>query len=210
VRTPREAKRSVAKSDRLKRLVSVIESRPWVTGNLEPDPESPKHHPDGPAIFAAAMSVDMRSSDAQTFVGTARKSGFDGDIVLAILPKSNPGFMSAIRKAKCITYTVDPDCSGNHHDKKCSFKGQENAAKVSINMVRFFIYQFLTSKYNADAIIMLSDFRDVMFQANPFTYRTFEWAPPVSQLVSNGISILILLSPSEQLLAQISQQLMLL
>jgi hypothetical protein len=188
-RTPREVKRSMAKNDRLKRLLSVIESRPWVTGQLEPEPWGGKHNPDGPAIFAAAMSTDMQMHDAQVFLGTARKAGYTGDIVLAVLPGSRSGFMDAVKKSKAVVYTVAPDCQGEYNDKKCSFKGQDGGMKVSINMVRFYIYQYWTSKYNSDALIMLSDFRDVMFQSDPFKYRTFEWAPPVSNLVSSLFSV---------------------
>ena len=31
---------------------------------------------------------------------------------------------------------------------------------------------------------MVSDFRDVFFQSNPFTYKVSEWAPPVAQFVA--------------------------
>lgn len=127
------------------------------------------------------MSTQSTRADVMMFAGTARKSGFMGDIVIAILPNSQQNFMEALKENKAITYTVNPECTGDSHQKVCSFPGHD--VKVSINLIRFFIYQWWTMQYDANALIMLSDFRDVFFQANPFTYRTFEWAPPVSQLV---------------------------
>ena len=92
-------------------------------------------------------------------LGTARKAGYDGDLVVAVLPNSKADFMAAWTKYKGTTiliiittatttisnagivYMVNPDCTGTGHDKICSFKGQDK--KVSINMVRYF--------YNGDA-----------------------------------------------------------
>jgi hypothetical protein len=55
--------------------------------------------------------------------------------------------------------------------------------KFSVNVIRYFLYKWWAMKYGVDSIIMLSDFRDVVFQANPFTYHSEEWAPPVADLV---------------------------
>ena len=169
----------------------------WVD-NFKKEPTSPDHNKNGPAIFIAAMSTDSTAGDVNHFAGTtstnatlnntntnikgtARKAGYDGDLVVAVLPNSKSDFMAAWTKYKGIVYMVNPDCTGTGHDQVCSFKGQDK--KVSINMVRYFLYQWWGSLYNEGALIMLSDFRDVMFQSNPFLYRRWEWAPPVAQLV---------------------------
>ena len=89
--------------------------------------------------------------------------------------------MTTLKQLNAITYTVNPDCVGDSHSKVCSFPGHN--VKVSINMVRFYLYQWWAMRYDSNALIMISDFRDVFFQANPFTYRSFEWAPPVAQMV---------------------------
>jgi len=178
----RDIKKSTAKLERIKRLLRTIEAVP-PPSNLKPDASSPPHTRKGPAIFAAAMSIDSTKADANMFVGTARKGGYDGDIVVAVLPNSRADFMEVLKKHKCIVYTVNPECTGDHHDKVCSFQGQDQKIKTSINMVRYYLYQWWGLRYDENALVMLSDFRDVLFQGNPFTYRTWEWAPPVSQLV---------------------------
>lgn len=169
----------MAKGERMKKLLRAIESP--VPAFLKPDVGSKPHTKNGPAIFAAAMSLDMRRADVLMFCGTARKAKFDGDLVIAVLPNQDAGFMAALRENKATIYTVQPLCSGERHDQVCSF--QPNEPKFSINMVRFYLYQWWTRSYSEEALIMLSDFRDVFFQSNPFTYRAWDWAPPVSQLV---------------------------
>jgi hypothetical protein len=176
----RDIKRTSAKNERMRKFVQKLMSFS-PPENFKADPGVPNHNPKGPAIFAAAMSVDFQRNESRMFVQTARNAGYQGDIVLALLPKSLDELLMDIKEANCITYTVSPDCQGEENDMVCSFPGHD--VKVSINMVRFFIYQWWSRLYESDALIMLSDFRDVFFQANPFTYRTFEWAPPVSQLV---------------------------
>jgi len=177
----RNDKRALAKQERLKKLLRAIETDSPIPDFIVPDPGSKPHTPSGPAIFAAAMSLEMRRLDALMFCATARKAKFDGDIVVAVLPGQDSGFMAALREAKATVYTVKPLCVGERHDTVCSFR--ENEPKFSINMVRFYLYQWWARKYQEDALIMLSDFRDVFFQANPFTYRTWDWAPPIAQLV---------------------------
>jgi len=176
----RDMKKQNAKNERLRRLLHVIESSPR-PDNFKKEPTSPEHNKNGPAIFIAAMSTDSTAGEVSHFAGTARKAGYDGDLVVAVLPNSKADFMAAWTKYKGIVYMVNPDCTGTGHDKVCSFKGQDK--KVSINMVRYFLYQWWGAIYNEGALIMLSDFRDVIFQSNPFLYRKWEWAPPVAQLV---------------------------
>jgi hypothetical protein len=65
--------------------------------------------------------------------------------------------------------------------KKCNFQGFDGV-KVPLAQLRFFFYQYIAARNNPTALIMLSDFRGVFFQGNPFTYRMFEWAPPVAQI----------------------------
>ena len=179
--TRRDSKRANAKAERVKRLLQTLESVP-TPDFFKKDPSAPAHNPKGPAIFAAAMSVDMRHADVMHFAGTARKADFNGDLVLAVLPNSMPGFLDAVKQVQAISYTVNPDCTGSSHAQVCSFPGFDSF-KVSINMVRFYMYQWWARQYDEDALIMVSDFRDVFFQANPFTYKTFDWAPPVAQMV---------------------------
>ena len=74
------------------------------------------------------------------------------------------------------------DCDDNVHSP-CNYVGsKKGAARVSANMLRYQLYQYWASLYDSSAIIMLTDFADVLFQSNPFTYMRNEWMPPRSQL----------------------------
>jgi hypothetical protein len=181
------SRKALAKAERMKRVLGVINSRPNVVGDLEPEAWGAKHKSTGPAIFAVALNYEDTSStkfDAQKFVGTARKSGFTGDIVLALSPGYNSGFMGVVKKNKCVVYTIETVCdeTENKHDSICTFKSQPQF-KASVNMIRFYLYQFWASQYKKNAMIMIADFRDVLFQGNPFTFETHLWMPPAAQLV---------------------------
>jgi hypothetical protein len=174
----RDIKKSTAKTERMKRLLRVIES--IKIPELRVLAGSPKHSLDGQAIFAAALGVKYTQMDAQSFLGTLRKSGYTGDVVIGVVPGSNVNFINTLKKYNAIIYEIDYDCIGEGHGTLCSFKGQ--STKVSVNMVRYYLYQWWALKYNENALIMVADFRDVFFQSNPFNYRKWEWQPPTAQL----------------------------
>ena len=182
-------KKSLAKYSKLKRFLSTIDTKPPVTrsnGKLEPDLNGAQHNVKGPAIFAVSL---MQQKELpyypKSFVSTARKAGFNGDIVLAFSTGMSDGFMEIVHKGKCVVYTIDLTCNGDTSTGHplCTYQGSTSPAEaVPINMIRFQLYQYWASLYDESAIIMISDFRDVLFQKNPFTYMADRWGPPVSQL----------------------------
>ena len=148
-----------------------------------------RHHPKGQAIFTVLLNFGAKlneSVDAQTFVGTARKVGFQGDIVLAMSPGYGGPFLDAVKDANCIVYTIPVKCgieSSIHSiDELCSLD-EIPQVKVSVNMLRFYIYNYWASLYDDEAIIMISDFSDVIFQSNPFEYKKSIWKSTGAQLV---------------------------
>jgi hypothetical protein len=138
--------------------------------SLQPAPGYGEHHFGGDAIFSAAMDTTSMRHDALRFVGSLRRTGYMGDIVLAVLSGSRQDFMDALKEKGCIVYIVDPICGGESHEKKCRFEGQSRKEAFSINMVRFFLYKWWAQKYSSDSRIILSDFRDVFFQQDPFKW----------------------------------------
>jgi hypothetical protein len=180
------SKKASAKAERMKRILGVINSRPHIVGKLEPEAWGAKHEPAGPAIFSVALNYGSALSnkyDAQMFVGTARQSGYTGDIVLGMSPGYTGDFLEVIKNNKCVVYTVETVCGvENQHDDVCAFKSRPEV-KASVNMIRFYLYQFWASQYDESAMIMVADFSDVMFQGNPFTFETHLWMPPAAQLV---------------------------
>jgi hypothetical protein len=176
------SKRMKNKNARSAKLLQSIESFP-VPDYFKPDADSPSHNPAGPAVFTVAMGGFLRF-DAMMFAGSLRETGYKGDIVVAVQPNSDPRFMKVWKYYGCIIYTVSPNCTGEAHSRVCSLYAGDNSPAVSINMVRFYMYQWWARKYNSEALILVSDFRDVFFQANPFNYKPHQWAPPVAQFVA--------------------------
>lgn len=159
----RLARKSKSKQDRLKKLVKSIEGIP-IPSTFIPDPWCKPHNASASAIFVAALKTTYSRPNVLRFAGSARAVGFTGDIVMAILPQSLTGMLEAVKEVDAIVYTVEPQCTGPVHHLVCKFSGQENY--FSINMLRYYMYRWWSTLYNSDVMIMLSDFRDVMFQSN--------------------------------------------
>ena len=127
------------------------------------------------------MSKSMMPRDVINFAWTARKVGFDGDIVLAMEPGSRESVVSKFNEYKTVVYNISLMCDGaSDHSRRCSMYDSES---YSVNMIRYHLYRWWASFYEPETLIMISDFRDVFFQSNPFLYRPVEWAPPAAQLV---------------------------
>ena len=180
----------VAGTNKMKRLLKVItkiETKApfYNTADEKLIPESwgSQHNFNGPhVIFTVNLLVYGSTWDAEKFVGTARKAGYNGDIVIAIPSGCNEGFINVFKRTKTIVYIVDVDCEKSAEG--CIYRSakQPSTQKMSINMIRFQLYQYWASLYDMSTMIMLADFNDLLFQSNPFTYKPEQWFPPVSQL----------------------------
>lgn len=140
---------------------------------------SKAHVPTDQAIFSCALSTTYIGKDAVFFAGTARKAGFTGDIVVAVLPNSNQNFLNKLRDYNVSVYVVPIECAGRS-DVRCKFRGVPD---FPITLARYFVYQAWAVKYPASAYIMISDFRDVLFQSNPFKNKIADWGPTNYDLV---------------------------
>jgi len=142
---------------------------------------STPHRPsNGYAILAVAMSVTCMPRDVKNFAGTLRKNGYTGDIVLAIEPGSTPSFVETLIAFKTTIYSVNASCQGTPW-RKCSL--YDLKGKYPICAIRYYLYLWWARQYDQTTYFMISDFRDVIFQSDPFQYRKFEWAPPAYHLV---------------------------
>eukprot|EP01041_Mallomonas_annulata_P017931 gene17931-36617_t len=75
-----------SKSSKLTKLVNSL-TREAIPQTFQPATWSKPHRSNVPFVtLSAAMFVDIMPDDVINFAGTARKAGFDGDIVLAIFP----------------------------------------------------------------------------------------------------------------------------
>jgi hypothetical protein len=170
-------KRIQIKAEKLARVQVKSESK-LPPNTFKPEGWSASHRSSENAIFAVAMSNTYTSEHAQMFCGTARKVGFTGDIVIGILPGSQASFIETLVLAKATVYTIDLICSAQNVTL-CALQGTES---YPIGMLRFYLYEWWANMYDTTSWIMISDFRDVFFQADPFKYRMQEWNQ--SQLVT--------------------------
>ena len=188
-------KRSAGKAIKLEKLVERVMSK-HKPKDFEPDGWSGRHHPDSRwAIFTAGMQKNLRPREVKFFVETARNAGFRDDIVVAILPETDQETLDTLKELKAIVYTIGIEArlllyltlSSNLLSLQCAISVAANfdicsmtkygAKKVPIAMLRYFLYQWWAMKYSSGTRIMISDFRDVMFQSHPFYFRYPEWRP---------------------------------
>lgn len=134
-------------------------------------PHSRTHTSSNNAVFTCAMSNTYTQGDASAFAGTLRKSGYTGDIVVAVSLDAKPNFIKKLEKHTCILYYVDNKCpsvtlvAGMDPPIGC----------LPIAMQRFWMYRWWANMYDSNSWLMTADFRDFFFQSNPFEYRTEQW-----------------------------------
>lgn len=168
---------------RLERLLADSEEKLTVTwpshDQFRPHARRPSHTRAGPAIFTTALDLTYSTEQIDLFAGTARASGFRGDIVMSVYAKMNETFLTHAKKYDIIQYRVNPHCIGTSNDMLCSLTAPntnsptraEGHKYLPIPMLRFYFYQvWAHQNYDANALILVCDFRDVLFQSNPFTY----------------------------------------
>eukprot|EP01036_Dinobryon_divergens_P033411 gene33411-43189_t len=173
---------SEKRAEKLNKIVRIIQSKPLPL-ILTRETWSAEHNittNQGQAIFAGALHTTYIGQTAQFFAGTARRAGFRGDIVVAVLPGSQAKLLARLKQYNVVVYTVSATCDGKLDDVRCSFAGLTD---IPVTVLRYFIYQVWALSYPESTEIMLSDYRDVFFQSNPFKYKVAEWGPLKFQLV---------------------------
>lgn len=127
-------------------------------------------HTGGDAIFALACNYPKEYY--QRFVGSLRKFGFDGDIVLAVSPpeKMKPGVAEYVKKTNVVAYGFEVDCAGTDNCKlKDEFLGYPDPRPHrTFANIRYALYEYWLRHYTETSYILILDFRDTFFQDNPF------------------------------------------
>lgn len=91
----------------------------------------------------------------ENFVGSARKAGFKGDIVLGVSSETmNPKIEGFLKKLHVVAYNV-PD-------------------NVHFASWRYYAYFYWSMQYDASVMIWMLDFRDTLFQGHPFPDEYFK------------------------------------
>lgn len=144
--------------------------------NIKILPGSKLHNSSAQAIFSCALTTTHVGQDALYFAGSARRAGFTGDIVVGVLPGMTDAFMQRLKEYNTTIYTVNTECVGKVGTNiQCHYGTHVD---VPVTLFRYYVYQYWALKYSKQSVILLADFRDVIFQTNPFNYKTTDWKPP--------------------------------
>ena len=123
-------------------------------------------HDGGDAIFALACNYPKVYY--QRFVGSLRKFGYDGDIVLAVSPpeKMKVGVADYIKETKVVAYGFEVDCAGPDNCRlKDEFLGYADPRPHrTFANIRYALYEYWLRQYSAQSYILILDFRDTFFQ----------------------------------------------
>lgn len=157
------------KLDNLNQLLTTLPSASSYKLKLEHLATSKPIRPFKNAILTCALSITYTARDATHFVGTARRAGYLGDVVVIVHEKANDNFLQRLHKFNATIFVAkDTTCSGATHNVLCSFMG---ASDMPVTLLRFFMYQDILHQYSSTSQIIMADFRDVVFQSDPFKYR---------------------------------------
>lgn len=151
---------------------------PPVTNGVQPLFDM--RHQGGDAVFALASNYGKKYY--QRFVGSLRKNGFNGDIVLAVSPieKMKPGVLEYLKLTKVIAYSFSVDCIGVDNCKLLDdFLGYPDPRPYrTFANIRYALYEYWLQFYSEQSYILILDFRDTFFQGNPFsTFGIMETRP---------------------------------
>ena len=160
----------------------------WWTGPLQdndffkPEAWAAQHNPTATeAIFTMAVIQGRNDSlvcsspnDLILYLGTARKS-YQGDIVIALEADTiTTEIKSILSHYKAIVYLLPKDLCSKSSDS--IFCGSEEE-RVPASVFRYYFYEKWAALYSENAVVLITDFRDILFQSNPFTYHRNDWFP---------------------------------
>lgn len=120
-------------------------------------------------VLAAALDTHHLARDAVAFAGTLRGTGYQGDVVVFVLPYSDSLFLEKLVEYNVSIYEVESYCGGAPGNPLCSY--QEDRIRLPPTVLRIVLYMNILRRYDSKRLtVLLSDFRDVIFQTNPFIF----------------------------------------
>lgn len=154
---------------RLHPSYTLPELQPWlgsVQHNLKtPDVVFSVNFPEGVFGF----------NNEASFLGSLRKF-HDGDIVLGVPADSPQHFLQRLALYDVVVYMLPIEKVEGANGVGCyMFDGMAAADAVPLAQMRYLLYKSWSLLYPRRTNILLSDFRDVFFQSNPFTYGRHIW-----------------------------------
>ena len=118
------------------------------------------------------------------FLSSLRKV-HDGDIVMAIPANSPDTFIDKHKAHDVVVYSLPLEkVSLKHNLVGIKFEEFPDETAMPMSIFRYYLYWYWAKQYSSDTWILVSDFRDVFFQADPFTYKEHVWKRPGSFVAS--------------------------
>ena len=195
VETTPKTKIAAIKQRRFKKLVSEAE-RPvqllhYDTQNGNPPLRMPEIYPLNTSAqhnrkadhVVFAFTVGFCNPMAR-FMPTLRQF-FDGDVVIAMTDRCKGKFVDSLHEHKAIIYVLPISRVNTSKIHQAYFDGLPEDSAIYVPILRYYVYQRWAQLYRPSSLILLSDFRDVFFQSNPFDYSTNVWyKSPTSMAMS--------------------------
>lgn len=137
-------------------------------------------------IFTASLARGTDTStcsspnDLRLFLGSARRAGIHDDIVIAVEEGQSEEAKGILRDYNVVVYEVPAKICSQYIGGVVVKEGGDNYCgseeeRVPASMFRYFFYEKWAAAYNESVLILMADFKDVIFQSNPFTFHTKEW-----------------------------------
>ena len=169
-------------------LVNADRYHQWWTGPLQendffkPETWSAQHNLESKEVIFTMAVIQGRNdsiicsspNDLHLYLGTARKV-HSGDIVIALEADTiTTEIKSILLYYKTIVYLLPINlCSKITNFIYC---GNEDE-RVPSSVFRYYFYEKWSALYNENTMILITDFRDIIFQKNPFLYHQNDWYP---------------------------------
>lgn len=147
---------------------------------LAPWNQSQAHNPLArTAVFAVNFPDDIFGFyNFGPFLSSLRKY-HDGDVVLAVPSNSPLHYLHKLIQFDVVVYIMPLQSMENLNGVTCYYFNDMSPDKaVPLAQIRYIMYQFWALKYPKRTNILVSDFRDVFFQSNPFIYNKQSWNSP--------------------------------
>ena len=169
-------------------LVQAGRYHQWWTGPLQendffkPESWSAQHDLSSTDVIFTMAVIQGRNdsiacsspNDLHLYLGTARKV-HHGDIVIALEADTvTPEMKAILNHYRAVVYLLPKDLCSKTTDS--IFCGSEEE-RVPASVFRFYFFEKWAAIYPATATILITDFRDILFQANPFKYHRNDWFP---------------------------------
>jgi hypothetical protein len=129
------------------------------------------------AVFTVFFSDEESNTVAYLggFLPTLRKH-YDGDVVIAIPANSPLEVINKIISYDAVLYLIPISTVELMNSAEATvLRGLQNDTAVPVYLFRYYLYVYWARQYSPRTSILLSDFRDVVFQSNPFTYMPQSW-----------------------------------